>query len=53
MNAEGLHLSTDLQAIDESLAPDESNTHAFSQDYPLPLPAGNYVGRVTFEIEAL
>ncbi len=53
MNANGLLLSTELQKIDESLAPAESNTHAFSLDYPLPLPAGNYVGAVTFEIEAL
>jgi len=53
MNANGLLLSTELQTLDESLAPAESNTHAFSLDYPLPLPAGNYVGAVTFEIEAL
>ena len=53
MNANGLLLSTELQTLDESLAPDESNTHAFSLDYPLPLPAGKYAGTVTFEIEAL
>jgi hypothetical protein len=53
MNVDGTPMSTALQTIDESLAPGISNTHEFSLDYPVPLPAGNYIGTVTFEIEAL
>ena len=53
MKVDGTPMSTALQTIDECLAPDESSTHSFSLDYPLPLPAGNYVGTVTFEIVAL
>lgn len=53
MKVDGTPMSTALQTIDGSLAPGESSTHAFSLDYPVPLPAGNYIGTVTFEIEAL
>ncbi len=53
MKVDGASMSTALQTIDENLAPGESNTYEFSLDYPVPLPAGNYIGTVTFEIEAL
>jgi len=53
MKVDGKSMSTTLQVIDECLAPSESKTHVFSLDYPLPLPAGRYVGTVTFEIKAL
>jgi len=53
MKVDGKSMSTALQVIDECLAPGESKTHMFSLDYPLPLPAGRYVGTVTFEIKAL
>lgn len=53
MKVDSMPMSTALQTVDESLAPGASNTHEFSLDYPVPLPAGSYVGTVTFEIEAL
>ena len=53
MKVDGMPLSTELQIIDEDLAPDESNDHLFSIDYPVPLPAGSYAGTVDFEISAL
>lgn len=53
MKIDGKSMSTALQVIDECLAPGESKKHVFSLDYPLPLPAGHYVGTVTFEIKAL
>lgn len=53
MKVDGSPMSTALQTINENQAPGESSTHAFSLDYPLPLPTGNYVGTVTFEIAAL
>lgn len=53
MKVDGASMSTALQTVDKSLAPGESSTHEFSLDYPVPLPAGNYIGTVTLEIEAL
>ena len=53
MKVDGTPMSTALQTIVDNLAPGISNTHEFSLDYPVPLPAESYLGTVTFEIEAL
>jgi hypothetical protein len=53
IKVDGAPMSTEFQTIEGYLASYESTTHMFSIDYPIPLPAGNYVGTVTFEIEAV
>jgi hypothetical protein len=53
LKVDGAPMSAELKTIESYLAAYESSTHLFSIDYPIPLPAGNYVGTVTFEIAAV